>query len=1089
MLKTYFEGDINRLKIVKYFSTFIITYIVTVLLFLLVDDTYRISDDIMLLKGTESQTYDLSDILLNGYDVSDGNIIIANCNDGQIYLPMQKKRIINLCISLREPLQHDTSVVIYYVLGSENYTEDQAIHTVFSEKKADIIIPVKENVSAIRIDLGNNKGDRFAIDNITVNYNNIWYSSSIYFFWIVLLAAVILFQHRKSAFVVNCKNYVINVLDEDRKILTVVFVLILAFTVCILYKDYLSGNKNYLFIDIGSDSYYQTYPYQIYMARDIANGNAKEAHWNHTNSLGNGQGAFIPNISNWYLCFGEKYVAYMMGVNQVLKVFFAGLFFYMYLRTMGILRWGSGIFAICYAFNAHIILRGSWPSYPAEAMLFALWLYGFECWKKDKSKWGILVAVTVIFYSNTGGYTTVLYSGIFVVYAAFRILISKDGISWIQIGKNVIKFVAVMLLALFIAGVSLGGIISSSMKTQRFSAGQSTLSDGTMALFTDWNVLFTAFLRTIGTDIVGITDFVGSQNLLEAPAFYCGLITLLLLPVACLCADKRKKIGYNIALMGVMGYVIFVPVRFLLNGLGGTETFKLSSFWIIVLLLYIAATEIENIIIARKYNWKIFLLEMICVNFLAVVLQNILGGSTPALFRSLLFVNVYGVLFAVYQYRKLKPAVLKIALLLLVVGEVYLMSYAPVNDRVTIEQNYYEDGTIEAIEKIADQTNFYRVDKQYYSLFLSDSLYQHYNGTNAYIGGTGDRVSTINFYDAFGMPKSELNRYLWGFSASTYVNTIMNVKYILSRSGIIGNFGYSYLTEQNGIKIYQNQYALPLGYTYCNYILLEDFLNLDVEARRRVVFKACVVEEPVEGMNALQPEITSISDTQWSRYLVDVEVFEGGNEVYIFLEKNEANVTTVLQTTIQNEGAEIFYVGCSTSEGVQSYCYSVENGINKYYMEYSDKDITELQMYLSEGMKACDIKVYQIPSEEYYAEYIKDCAELSENSLTIEKMNDKEIRGTITSDRMKLLTFSIPNQANWHLYIDDTETGLQTVNIGMMGAIITEGVHDVRLEYYVQDSRWKQVLIGGSVLVIYIGYRVYRRKKYLDNCVTIELIY
>lgn len=45
-----------------------------------------------------------------------------------------------------------------------------------------------------------------------------------------------------------------------------------------------------------------------------------------------------------------------------------------------------------------------------------------------------------------------------------------------------------------------------------------------------------------------------------------------------------------------MAYIIFVPVRFMANGLGGSETFKLSSFWIIVLMLYISAVGSDSVL-------------------------------------------------------------------------------------------------------------------------------------------------------------------------------------------------------------------------------------------------------------------------------------------------------------------------------------------------------------------------------------------------------------------------------------------------------------------------------------------------------------
>ena len=65
--------------------------------------------------------------------------------------------------------------------------------------------------------------------------------------------------------------------------------------------------------------------------------------------------------------------------------------------------------------------------------------------------------------------------------------------------------------------------------------------------------------------------------------------------------------------------------------------------------------------------------------------------------------------------------------------------------------------------------------------------------------------------------------------------------------------------------------------------------------------------------------------------------------------------------------------------------------------------------------------------------------------------------------RSGMMTFSIPYDNNWHVYVDGAEQALQPVNIAMMGTTVTQGTHEVRLNYH-KENNWGWYAAAGAVL-------------------------
>lgn len=843
--------------------------------------------------------------------------------------------------------------------------------------------------------------------------------------------------------------------------------IILMGIVIVVYWQYLTGQKVYVFTDVASDSAGQSYPNLIYLAREISQGNWGNR-WNFVSSIGNTAQMILPKLANFEAFLGIDHVAYLMGFNMTIKVFLSGLFFYLYLKKMKISDITSSIFSLFYAFCAQMIIRGTWRSYPNEVLTFAIWLYAFEVWFCNEKKWWGLILASAFLYFNSSGYYIVLYTGIFIVYALFRMLADWDLHKLEKKGTKIAVFAGGILCALLLSSMGWLNSITTQLKSDRLSNGTQKMGNYDFSAFlTTADSLKTAFFRTIGTDLLNINEFCGTGNFLEAPAFYCGVLTLLILPVLFVQAKGKRRIAYSIGITGMLLYIFIKPVRFMANGFS-SHTFKLASLWVMVLMLYIAASGFDQLLEDREkiqFRW----IAAAGVGLTAASgLFRMDGMNDVKLVLTLVFLLVYVGIFYFFKYQRCSAAQIKKVLLVLVVIEVVFTSYDCVNKRGTMDDNVYEDGTMDALDFIDERNgaseNFYRIDKQFQAYALCDSLYQNYMGTTAYIGGSGDRKSTGNFYQAVAMPTFGGNNHnMTGFSTSTKINTLMNVGYILSRVNMNPNFGYEKIGEKEGIFVYENQYVLPLGYVYDKYMKLEDYYQLSIEERRTALLTVCVLEEACEDGSVTEVE-PLFEEVSLSSYEIHSEMDLTENWLKVDLPECTQEEVNLIALDIESEDtcSSMMEFYNAKGDAVTTYL-GVAGGQDTYYLEFNDAQIRQVQIFGTNQYKINAVRLYQLPKEVYYKAYIDACRELQKNGMIVEEMDSNTIAGTIESSKDGMMTFSIPYDKNWHVYIDGAEQALQPVNIAMMGTTVTQGTHEVRLNYH-KESNWGWYAAAGAVL-------------------------
>ncbi len=733
----------------------------------------------------------------------------------------------------------------------------------------------------------------------------------------------------------------------------------------VVFKDYLSFTKLYIFsdTDIASDSYHQAYPFFVNIS-DYIRGEGIPF-WSFYRGLGQNilSGKIINPFNIILYVLGREYLPYGIVYVEFLKIVLAGIIFYYYLKTLSLSFYTRVVGSVVMAFSGYLILGSAWYGHSSLVLSGIFLLFSFEKLFKE-GKWSFFPFSIALIASCSPFYVYIL--GMFLLfYSIFRI---------IHEGKYNAKDICVLYLKLTGAGILGLAMIAPFlindvlriMDSPRIG-GEAGYSKMLMAVpiysLGDYLHNITAVLRIFSNDIFGVgIEFKGWYNYLEAPSFYCGLSTLLLLPQVFGFLDKRRKILFSLFLLFWALLIVFPFLRYALYLFTGNYYKGGVSFIIPVILLFFSLHALDSIERTHRVN-NVLLFSSLGV-LLAVLYIPWFPAEKGVIVKEVrivitCFLYVYTVL--IYYYGKSSNRVFRSVLVAVICIEACMFSFLTVNKRQVITAEMlghpvgYNDYTVDVLEEIKSKDKgFFRIEKDYYSgspsnRVSNDAEIQKYYGTPSY--NQFNQKYYIRFLDETGIIEGD-NEYMTRCAPGLYsrplLQTLTSVKYYLAKNELpsFHKSSYTPFCVHGDITCMRNDYFLPLGFAYDRYIFYRDF----------------------KGLNWLKKDIA----------LLNAFVAEDGEE------------------------------------GIQDFEILDINNLNDEY-----------------PMK----------------KYEEDVNQLREETMTLTHHSQNLIRGTIRIADKRLLFFSIPYDKGWTVEIDGKKVMPKLINIGFMGVIVPEGLHEVELSF------------------------------------------
>lgn len=823
----------------------------------------------------------------------------------------------------------------------------------------------------------------------------------------------------------------------------------------------------------------------------------------------------------------SKYMWMLYDFLILLRLYLSGLFFSLLCFETKIKnRYGILAGALTYAFCAYALINAArHPHFLNPMVYLPLLILGIEKIIAKKRPWVFIAALFVSMVSSF--YWLYMLALTVIIYVVVRLILlyrhePKEGL------KTFLKIAVCVIFGLALAAVIVFPVSLTFIDSNRMSAENGS-----------WLLYPLSYYSRLASSLVSTSG---------AYWLYMGY-SVVTVPALFLLFYKRKKNGLLkwLFLIGVV--IMCIPT--LGQVFNGFSYITNRWCWAFALLCAYILSKMWPELMALKRKEARFLILM-TAGYLAVCLM-LEYSRTEAAFLSMAVIALLlflllpsekkGQPFFSLRYRQL--AVLAVVILSILINSFYKNAYSQGNyasESMTVDEvSELLDNETKAVKSAAsseDDTSFYRYSGR--SITDNADMLVGISSTQYNLSIANSYVS--EFRTLLGLRENMLIRYD-GYDDRTALLSLAGVKYyVLSGSDTAPvPYGFTYvktvdvteddteqaiedLKEELGVdelteaqiealesststsyKVYTNEYALPLGYTYDISVSEEEWEALDEVEKQEALLSAVVVEEDAADSDLSSLELTS----EEFNYMVTCsseQVTRQGNS-FVVTQAN-ASVTLTFEGLTESETYLIInglnYEGCSTYDlylgddafdplnlynetnwellseeeresitrsntfWVESTSLAIKvkssSGVSKtlnyytpYYewyenrhdfainLDYSEDAVTSITItFPSIGIYSFDsISVACEPMEGYEDQITA----LSEDTLEDLEFGTNTVTGTISLDEDKWLCLSIPYSAGWTAYVDGKEAELYQANIQYMALKLEAGDHTIELVY------------------------------------------
>ena len=357
---------------------------------------------------------------------------------------------------------------------------------------------------------------------------------------------------------------------------------------------------------------------------------------------------------------------------------------------------------------------------------------------------------------------------------------------------------------------------------------------------------------------------------------------------------------------------------------------------------------------------------------------------------------------------------------------------------------------------------FFRAETTH-SQTLNDGALNNYHGVSTFTSSAN--VSVTEFMRKLGYgAKDTYNRYCYEES-SPVSNLFLGLKYMIERSGEVEDNPYfNDLHSYGDVHLLENNAYLPLGF------LAEDTLAEQSFSGRENAF---------DFQNDLFAAATGLDEPIWYHMY--------GNVLSITTDQAELTKTTPSGYCTYNVGSEagrVNYAYTVTMDGFMCIYLDLSER-NNFTLWLNDEELYSETYSIPQMLAVCQVKVGDVVDVALSCEAnesgsmnisaaIMDGAvfwagyeKLSKSTLELTNFSTTKVDGTILCDRDGLLYTSIPQDGNWHVYVDGQETETVLVGEAMTAVHLSKGYHEVSFRYHNEAFAlgWKVSLLCTAILM------------------------
>lgn len=640
----------------------------------------------------------------------------------------------------------------------------------------------------------------------------------------------------------NAKNYIINSKYGYFFAYTVAFL----FACLLAFVIFIKNGVGFIWAEGVADGYSQHYTALMYLGqwgREVL----KNIFVEHSFTIplwdfSIGYGVDVVTSMHYY-AYGDplnllsvlvpsKYTEYLYYFLIIFRLYIAGITFSLFCFKMKRGKWGTLAGAMSYILCGYVIFAAIRHPFFINPMIYLpLMLIGVEKIFKKESACLFILSVCISALCNF--YFLYMMVIAVVIYVAIRYFTMERQRSVKDALINILKFMAFGALGILMAAIIFLPVVNVLFTSNRMENSGEII--GAMYDVTYYKRMVTLFFA-------GGTPAEWTCLSFSAPVFV-SLVTLFM--------SKKKHTGIKICLVILFVMTLFPVFGKALNGFSYVSnrwTFILSG-----LTAFVLASVWEDILALSK--------KKLTIVFIATLLYfasmyTVIRSADDSSFVSIALMFVFIIVLFLYEskvfakFTKSAVSIVMVAIIIVSGGLNAYYKYSPyqldyVSEFLPVGEGLegIETSADKAAAKISRKDDFVRNEQAVVTNLNASAITGSY-GLQFYWSLENSGASEF-------LLENSLNDFMpqiyYDVDSRAHLDALASVKYFIKGQKGIVPFGFEKtrkvkLNKENKYNIFENKYALPLGYTYSSYIDKADYLKMNSSEKQQAMLQGVVLE-------------------------------------------------------------------------------------------------------------------------------------------------------------------------------------------------------------------------------------------------------
>ena len=735
------------------------------------------------------------------------------------------------------------------------------------------------------------------------------------------------------------------------------------------------------------------------------------------------------------LLFPDALLPVAVALMIAIKLSLCGLAFFYFLSAGHRPNVMALLFSTAYAligYNITYLFNVMWLDGVILLPLVALGIHRIVEGKSARLYIGSLMAVVIINYYI--GFMVCLFS---VVYFAYRLLVTLHAPVALKSTLRIIgKYIAASLAA--------GGLSAVV-----WLPAVASLAGGKA----DFSFANPSFQHNFGITDLFTKLFVNTSNWAQClsglPNIFCGMLVVILVILYFL--NPKIKLKPKLLATGLLAlfFVSFdvYAINLIWHGFNAPVWYPYRYSFMVSFLLIQLAYESFTSLNEHMRPWRFALSGGLLIAATLLAFRKTFDFVISAsIYFDVALALVFGLILYAWIAKPRARRMLLLLFALLQLTELSMNTYttiARLQKGMMVSMTAYSD-TLDRTEPViralqAEDSSVYRMEiTRRWS--HNDAMRYQYNGLSHF--SSSEKTFVKDFLGRLGY-RNNGNWANYGRGSTMAADSLLGVKYVIVNSdGFVKP--YDERSTQDGLTVYQNPYALPLGFGVSQQVYTADVRTDNPFALQNNMF-ASMTEDEYDPIFT-DASVTSITEENLTA------TQQNGVTHY---QKIDADQDAYVRYQLTITSDQVLYAYLDAPDAQSATLMVNETTLGKYWNAYRPEIAALGQFTAGEqvtvtvtlGSDALDIgNVYFCYENSDVLQ--SDCDQLAAQGCDLTEISSSHLRGTFTApEDGQTLLLSIPYEEAWHITVDGQPVQANQVFGALMAVQMPAGTHTVDLRY------------------------------------------